>query len=411
MASSSQTAYVHVGLGKTGTSTIQRALTEQQEALAELGIHVPGRSHADTRRAVYDLMGRRIGGADRFDDSKVTGAWKPFAASIRASPAPTVVFSEEMLALARPRVVKRLVDSLAPRRVVVIVTLRDLGRVLGSYWQQTVMMGRTEGIDDFLRAVRDPDSGPASAGVGFWLRQDVIRTLNAWETVVARDDIRVVTLPGPGQPPDLLNDRFADAIGAPAGLLRGSKTRGNVSLGLAETEVVRRLNEQLTGSIQENQRLSLMRVIRGGLVDRESAQIAVPAAEFAWIEKRAAKTVIELETRGYPVFGSLDDLRPKPAPGFVPAFTDRQVADAALAALAAVSRDRSRLWARWRRRRRQRAQQQGAERPGAERPGANVASRARAASFRTRMRALEKADRSKVLGWAARRYLTWSSRR
>lgn len=400
MPPSSKTVFVHIGLGKTGTSTLQRALTEQKAALAELGIEVPGTRHQETRRAVYDLMGRRIGGSDRRDNSKVTGAWKPFAESISTSQVPTVVFSEEMLALARPRVVKRLVDSLAPRRVVVVVTVRDLGRVLGSYWQQMVMMGRTESLAEFLKAVRDPEAGPASAGVGFWMRQDLIRTLNAWEAAVPRADIRIVTLPAPGQPPDLLNDRFAAVIGAPPGLLRGSKSKGNASVGVPEAEVVRRLNDHLAGSIQENQRLNLMRVVRAGLVDRESEQIAVPAGEFDWIKERAEQMVSELESRGYQVVGSLDDLAPQPGPESAQACTDREVADAALAALAAVSKDHARLWARKRRR------------VAVTRPeGGQLSSQGRAASFRLRSQALEKADRNKVLGWAARVYLKRTSRR
>jgi len=400
MPPSAQTVFVHIGLGKTGTSTLQRALDEQRPALAELGIEVPGTRHPDTRRAVYDLMGRRIGGADRSENSRVVGAWKPFAESIRASSAPMVVFSEEMLALARPRVVRRLVESLAPRRVVVVVTVRDLGRVLGSYWQQMVMMGRTEPLPEFLRAVRDPDSGPTSAGVGFWMRQDLIRTLDAWESAVPREDIRIVTLPAPGQSPDLLNDRFAEVIGAPPGLLRGSRSKGNASVGVPEAEVVRRLNEQLGGSIEENQRLQLMRVIREGLVERDSEPIAVPASEFGWIRERAAETVAELETRGYQVVGSLDDLTPQPGPESEASVTDREVADAALAALAAVSKDQARLWARKRRR-------GGAS---AVRRGRDLSSQSRAAAFRLRARALEKADSNRVLGWAARTYLKRTSR-
>ncbi len=86
-------------------------------------------------------------------------------------------------------------------------------------------------------------------------------------------------------------------------------------------------------------------------------------------------------------------------------YTDHQLADAALTALAAVSRDRSRLWARMRRRRK------AFKERAAKRRGANVSSQARATSFRLRVRALEKADRNKVLGWAARTYLRWTSRR
>ncbi|CUR57049.1 hypothetical protein NOCA2390006 [metagenome] len=409
--SEQQTVHVHIGLGKTGTSTIQRALAEQQQALREFGIHMPGGSHVDTRRAVYDLMGRRIGGGD---SETVTGAWKPFARSVVASTAPTVVFSEEMLALARPRVVRRLVESLAPRRVIVIVTVRDLGRVLGSYWQQMVMMGRTETLTEFLQAVRDPESGPASAGVGFWMRQDLIRTLNAWESAVPREDIRIVTLPAPGQAPDLLNDRFAEVIGAPAGLLRSSRRVGNASVGVPEAEVVRRLNELLAHDLAENQRLSLMRIIREGLVGRESAPITVPASEFDWIAERSAAMVTELSDRGYPVIGSLDDLTPRPGPatalpGSGGESDDAEVADAAIAALAAVSLDRARLWDRNRQRAARRRRRRGGRGPSAS-PD-KLASQGRALSFRMRTWALAKADNSRVFGWAARAYLKQTSRR
>ena len=61
----SDPVYVHIGLGKTGTTTIQRALHECREPLLSHGIDVAGQSRRDTRRAVYDLMGRRIGRGQR----------------------------------------------------------------------------------------------------------------------------------------------------------------------------------------------------------------------------------------------------------------------------------------------------------------------------------------------------------
>jgi hypothetical protein len=399
-----RTVYVHIGPGKTGTSTIQRALGEQQLALREVGIEVPGSSHMETRRAVYDLMGRRIGGANR---DLVTGTWAPFARAVADSSAPTVVLSEEMLALARPRVIRRMADSLAPRRLIVVVTVRDLGRVLGSYWQQMVMMGRTEPLAEFLHAVRDPESGPASAGVGFWMRQDLIRTLDAWESAVPRADIRIVTLPAPGQTPHLLNDRFAEVIGAPLGLLRATEHRDNASVGVPEAEVVRRLNERLGGKLTENQRLNLMKLLRSALVGRESAQIVVPASEFDWIAERSDALVKELTARGYPVIGSLADLAPRPGPALETSTEEREVADAALAALAAVSLDQARLW-RWNRRRVALLKEQEGDTPASN---GRLSSRARATIFRVKTTALERADDSRVLGWAARTYLKRTSRR
>lgn len=405
---------VHIGLGKTGTSTLQVALNQQREALADLGVLVPGTAHKDTRRAVYDLMGRRIGGINRDEAALIEGAWDRLAGEIAASTAPTVVLSEEMLALARPPVVRRLVTSVAPRRVEVVVTLRDLGRVLGSYWQQMVVMGRTEPLADFLRAVRDPSAGPASAGVAFWLRQDVLRSLDAWETAVPRVDVTVVTVPGRGQPSDLLNDRFAETIGAPAGLLRGTRATGNASLGRVETEVLRRLNVRLGDALAENQRLNLMRILRDGLEQRDGDPITLAPREQGWVQARSATMIAALRERGYRVVGSLDDLVPTP-PAAPPArITEGKVADAALDALAALSRDHARLWRMRRRlllrRDRRRARREGREAPAPARSGVR-ASRRRAMAFRLRTAALERADTNRALGWAARFYLRRTSGR
>jgi hypothetical protein len=396
-------AYVHIGLGKTGTSTIQRALTENKAALAELGIEVPGSGHGDARRAVYDLMGRRIGGADAGDNAQVAGAWAPYAASIATSSAPSVVFSEEMLAVARPPAIRRLVSSLAPRRVVVVVTIRDLGRTLGSFWQQMLMMGRTETLAEFVAAVRDMSSGPASAGVGFWLRQDLVRVLSAWESAVPASDVRIVTLPGPGQPPELLNDRFASVIGAPSGLLRSSRVKGNASVGVVEAEVVRRLNVELGSSITEQQRLQLMQTVRLGLVERASAPISAPPAEADWIRSRAASMVSALQAGGYELVGSWDDLVPVLGSGSFE-LSDAEVAAASVTALAAVSRSQSELFSQNRRLRRRALGVPDAA------PAGDVASRARAAGFRLKARLLEKSDSNLVLGWAARTYLKRTSR-
>jgi hypothetical protein len=397
-------AYVHIGLGKTGTSSIQRSLSENQAALAQLGIEVPGSGHGDARRAVYDLMGRRIGGADRADNARVAGTWAPYAAAIAASTAPSVVFSEEMLALARPPAIRRLVASLAPRRVVVIVTIRDLGRTLGSFWQQMLMMGRTETLADFVAAVRDPSSGPASASVGFRLRQDLVRVLAAWESAVPAADMRIVTVPSPGQRPDLLNDRFASVIGAPDGLLRSSEGKSNASVGVIEAEVVRRLNVELGSSINEQQRLQLMRTVRLGLVERSSAPISPPPAEAEWIRSRAASMVSSLQARGYELVGTWDDLAPVlGAHACPPSETD--LAAATLTALGAVSRSQSALFSQNRRlRRRLRGVPEDAS-------AADLASRRRAAGFRLKARLLEKSDSNRLLGWAARTYLKRTSGR
>ena len=53
--------FLHVGLYKTGTTTIQGALTGTADQLAAAGVLFPG-GHRAQRLAAYDLLGQRVGG-------------------------------------------------------------------------------------------------------------------------------------------------------------------------------------------------------------------------------------------------------------------------------------------------------------------------------------------------------------
>jgi hypothetical protein len=251
-------------------------------------------------------------------------------------------------------------------------------------------MGRTETLEEFLSAVRVAEDGAASVSVAFWLRQDVARILDSWGRCVPVEDVRIVVVPRPGEQPPL-EDRFASVIDVPPGVLTLHE-HANASLGAPEVEVIRRLNAG-TGGIRENERLNLVRVLRPALRQRPSAAVAVPDEELEWVNRRADQWCTLIRARGYQVVGSLDDLVPRPAAG-AGRPTDPQVADAAVEALAALARDHARLWARHRRRR-------AAVDPG----GGRVASLARAATFRSKTAALDKADDNRLLAWAARRYL------
>src|SRR3712207_5529162 len=98
-------AYFHVGLAKTGTTSIQEALDGSRERLAACGITVPGRSHEDHRLAAFDLLGQRIKGEGA---PVVAGALDRLVGEIDSCEARAVIVSEEELAIARPRQVRRL---------------------------------------------------------------------------------------------------------------------------------------------------------------------------------------------------------------------------------------------------------------------------------------------------------------
>ncbi len=395
--------YLHVGLPRTGTSHVQQVLWLSRDQLSAGGVLVPGSTQRSQRYAVWDLMGRRLQGAD---EPAVAGAWPSLAADAAGWSGSHVVISEEFLTNANKRQARRAVRSLAPARVHVVVTARDLGQVVCSTWQGELAKGQTWSWDDYITAVRDLSGGPATAGAAFWLHQDLVRVLDTWEAAVPRDRIQVVTVPPPGAPRQLLMERFAAATRLDARALVTSLSGGNVSVGIAEAEVLRRLNAGLDGRLNERQRIwAVQQGIKSALRGRTaSARIELPADERGWLADRATAMVEQVRSRGYPVHGDLSELVPAgPAAGQRrPDDVDEaEVAAAAMDALVAMTQQYADL--RWRTR--QRDDGTGSKQAG------GLASRLRAQNYRARSAVLGLADRSRLVNGAVNRYLRRSARR
>ncbi|MBA2560692.1 MAG: hypothetical protein H0V07_12580 [Propionibacteriales bacterium] len=395
--------YLHIGLTKTGTSHLQQVLWLSRERLAGAGVLVPGRSRQSQTMAVWDLMGRRPRGADQ---PEVAGSWQELVSAAMRWSGSQVVISEEFLANATPRQVRLAVRAFAPARVHVVVTVRDLGRVIGSVWQQNLAKGRTWSWSEFVGAVRDPENGPATAGVGFWLRQDLLRILDTWEVAVPRQLIHLVTVPPPGSPRHLLLERFAAATHLDLGALASNQPETNVSIGTAEAEMLRRLNLGLAGRLNERQyNHAVQKGVQSALRGRMSSpRIRLPAGELEWVTDRATTMVRALDSRGYEVTGDLRDLIPSAAvtsesrPDDV---DDSELAEAALAALVELTKKYAQLWSRTRKK----------DRTSDAGVANRLASSARARGYRARIGALEAADRNRWMSRAVNAYLrrSWRS--
>ena len=408
--------FLHVGLAKTGTTSIQAALVQSQERYAGHGLCLPGGRHHPQRRAAYDLVGRRIEG----DEDSPAGSFRRLVEAVDACTAPRAVVTEELLALARPRHVQRLGRELGHHDLELVVGVRDLGRTLLSSWQQEVVNAQSFGWRSFADAVRDPEQGSVRAGVAFWLRHDVLRVLDTWERLVPRDRVHLVTVPPAGAAGEVLLDRFAAAVGLPAGVLRLDDPLRNTSLGAVELEVVRRLNTRLDGL----PRRQYLRVVQGGLrpgLERPgSRRLTLPAEDRGWVAERSMEVVEQLRARGYQVHGDLEELLTPPAvepdaaePGTEPGtgaaerriddVTDTELLAASEEALASLARAHGALFGRYRRT----VGPEGEEATALERAASSV----RAWGFRARLAGLERADRTPVLAWAARTALRRTSRR
>jgi hypothetical protein len=395
---------IHIGLHKTGTTYLQRSLYASRSALADAGVLVPGEGHLFQRRGFWDLMGRRMRGVDQ---PKLAGSWDALAAEVTGWAGSQVLLSDEFLVYARRGQVRRLLRALEPAEVHVVVTVRDLARVIGSMWQQEVSQGRTWTWPEFVASVRDPESGATAAGVAFWLKHDLRRVLATWESFVPAERIHVVVVPPAGAPPEELLERYAAATRLDATLLTPAPREENTSVGPAEAELLRRVNVRLGDRLNERQYTHVVNGVVRPLLREVSptARITLSPDDRSWVTERSRELVDLLQHSGYDVVGDPSELLLPPAEdgddadsGVV--LRPGALEDAATAALAAVVEQYARHW--WRTRRRNAE----SEAPVSTR----VASGWRSLGWRARQRGLELADRNPVAARAARTYLRLSSR-
>jgi hypothetical protein len=387
--------FLHVGLPKTGTTSIQAALEAAAAELDDAGVLFPCGTHHAQHLAAFDLLGQRAPG----EREAAAGAFRRMIAEIDAYGGDRVVMSEEELGLARPGQVRRVVRALSGHEVFVVIGVRDLGRTLVSAWQQGILMGDTTCWPDFVEAVRDPARGDIRTGASFRLRHDLVRVLDAWSTHVPVARIRVFTAPPVGSPHEVLLSRFAAAAELPATFWDGHAAPRNQSPGPAQVEVVRRLNAVLTSRLDPRQhRWVLARGVRPGLAPGASRPLLLPREDLGWTRELSQHLIDEIRRRGHPVFGDLHDLLSVEA-ATSPRRPDELSESELLAATEVTLGSLAIALGSRPRRGKPRTQGEG------PRSMEVLASSARAARFQLAKSALPRARDNRLLAWAVRSYL------
>lgn len=333
--------FLHLGLQKTGTSYLQGVFQENVAALAGQGLDlIPA-----NRREAFELM---LVVRERFnperDPARAAAALDRFTAELAAAPGDRALVSQESLAAARPRQVRRLLDACGDREVHVVLTVRDLARQLPSSWQQELKAGKTESWPDYLAKLRDYQERGLTRHP--WIQLDPPAVLARWAEHLPPERIHVVTVPPRGSRTDLLLARFCEVLGVDAATLEPSERASNTSLGMAQAELLRRVNGELSDEHRRRQvygdvgkRFFASQVLGA----QRGTRILVPDDVRAWCVAVAEEQVRALDDAGYDVVGTLEDLRcfeSAFAPGD-PAPDESEVAAAAVMALGAVLTQRA----------------------------------------------------------------------
>jgi hypothetical protein len=335
----SRRIYVHIGEPKTGTSFLQHALWSNRAQLAAQGVVLPGYSYGGHIRASQDLREVQWQPGDPADPW--TGEWEVLTGqALRAADA--AVISNELLAACNPRQADRAVRSLLPAEEHIVLTVRDFATLLPAEWQETVKCRRTvpweQWLDRVIDAAPDPDR---RRRMRFWTVHDTLAILRLWSRDIPSDQVHVITLPPQGGTSELWL-RFASVLGIDSSTIDLPQRRENPSLGLAEAEFLRRLNEALPDRVPRwFYNWNVKRILANNVLSARvpGARLVLPPGQQAWAREQSEILVAGLRDAKYQIVGDLDELLPPPAtdryvsPTRLPA---EQLLDVALRATAAL---------------------------------------------------------------------------
>ena len=300
-------AFLHVGTAKSGTSYLQDLWWRHHDEVRDRGLLLPGRRRRDHFTAAALVKGMTAVVDDLGDRDR--GVWHRLVQETRAWHGDVLVSNEHFADSPADAAASALADlASAADEVHVLVTARDLGRVLPSAWQQRVKMGARMPYRKFLGSVRREDGDQK-----FWRYQEVPAILDVWSAGVPGERVHVVVVPAPGAPRDELWLRVASVLGLDVTGLDTAAHRPNDSLGVVEAELLRRVNDAVP---RDRRSLAYSRHVKGSFVPtalvgsapRDS--FALPDNHVAWIEEAGATVVAALRSSSYDVVGDLDDLLP-----------------------------------------------------------------------------------------------------
>lgn len=322
--------FLHIGEPKTGSTFLQQVIWRNRATLAVQGVVLPGHHPQDHFRASQDLRGLKKLASD--PAGSWTGEWDILARQSKQAPRAAVI-SHELFSAADHEHARQAVSSLQPAEVHLVLTARDMAALLPAEWQESVKHRNARGFQDWLADVIDRESvSPDRRQWWFWRVHDTLQILQVWSQYVPADRIHVMTTPQRGASPDLLWRRFAALLEVDPDSVDISRARANASLGLTETEFLRRLNGELSGEIPD---WFYMWTVKEGLAHATLAarpagqRLVLPPERHAWAWQYAETLIAGLSGAGYDLVGDVAELRPQEPPG-VPVNPASQPADEVL---------------------------------------------------------------------------------
>ena len=299
-----QQVVLHIGAMKTGTTFLQHVLEANADPLTADGARFAGGQWRDQVRGVRDVLDMT---GPKSGLPKPVGAWDQLVDDMGGSDLRSII-SMEFLSFTRRPGAKRVISSLAPADIHVVLSVRSAGRVLPAQWQEQVQNRSTISWRQWCEDVPVASEPPSESRRAAQRAVGVTRMVNAWAPLVPPEQFHVVTVPPAGSAPALLWERFAVALGLSAERYTVPDAPTNSSLGHVSSELLRRLNERVTGGgyhgvVKELLAKSVLTQVTDDRPVRLSPELVAPAQQWD------AAAVAALSALDCHLVGDLADLQ------------------------------------------------------------------------------------------------------
>jgi len=323
-----QRLIVHIGPRKTGTTYLQRVLQQLSPGLADAGVlystDFRGGNDYNHVSAVTDVTFATEAKVNGRWTSRDGSAWIGLQQAV-ASWDGTAIVSAEMLGGLRPNAAAAFLEGLPAQRVDVIITMRDLARILPSSWQQHVRNTHTEDYRHYLRRrgrqrgkvppIERQPVWDTKRNLTFWRSYAYGALVRRWASLVGLDHVRVVTLPPAGSHSSALWERFIAAVDVaelPATAPTLENFIANIGSTAEEAAFLHAFNVEAASRGWNRHRTNAeqQRLLSAGFLDREDRgqPLRLPADFVDIVRDWADADRTDLQSTQVTIFGDLSDL-------------------------------------------------------------------------------------------------------
>jgi hypothetical protein len=299
------TTILHIGAPKCGSTALQSALFLNREALKNHGIEYIGAqahwiSAAKAVVGVADRVSRRVPPISEWQ-SMVGWARRATGEGRRA------LISSEWFASADEPCVERIVHDLGAESLSIVLMIRPLTATLPSAWQQSLKLGGTLGLQEWLETVLFQPEEPRSKRV--WLKHRYDAIARRWSEVVGPENVTIVVVDEKNR--SGIFDDFSRIIGVPLGTLSVQPDRTNPSLSAFEADVLAELNAMffVQGGTLREYRSGVLRTFDGyvnSIRQGEVQKSRIPSAMRSVVYERNNEIAQGLGAIGCTIVGDLE---------------------------------------------------------------------------------------------------------